>query len=92
MKTGQNNLNQQSSPDGQASRMTGGYRNCSVMEVMMSPTANRPSDEIEVTPEMIRAASDELAHHYLGDGVYDVRQAVIREMLAVALKARREAP
>lgn len=35
------------------------------------------SPQIEVTPEMLEAASEFLEQHYLGDGVYDLSDGVM---------------
>jgi hypothetical protein len=58
---------------------------------MIDRPANEPTDEIEVTPEMIGAATLALMPFYMGEGAYDLREpcltAVYRAMHETAAKS-----
>jgi hypothetical protein len=55
------------------------------MNVIDRPVLN----EIEVTPEMLEAASAFLAEYYLGDGAYDLRDPCLAGMYRVMERVRR---
>lgn len=44
--------------------------------------------KVEITPAMLTAASEALEAHYLGEGVYDLRDSVIKELYLAMKKAR----
>jgi hypothetical protein len=46
-------------------------------------------DEIEVTEAMTDAASEVLAEHYMGDGMYDVRDEIMAKVYRAMHAARR---
>jgi hypothetical protein len=50
--------------------------------------ATKPTDEIEITDEMIRRAYSAAQTYYAGDGYYDVSDAYFRTVLAGAIGAR----
>jgi hypothetical protein len=50
--------------------------------------ATKPTDEIEITPEMIEAGREVLENHYWGDGRYDVTPPVLEEIFLAMFDAR----
>ena len=52
--------------------------------------APKVTDEIEVTPEMLSAASEVLEKYYLGDGIYDVRGPCLGDIFRAMDESRRK--
>jgi hypothetical protein len=57
-------------------------------DTVENPSRARPADEIEVTPEMIGAATIALMAFYMGDGIYDLREPCLADLYRAMHESR----